>query len=143
MFASNPFQSNRSRNWFSVNWNLFALRLKHKFNNDADFSLQLFGLDAYRKALGYRSNRVSNPDVPNTERDLIIGEFINWGAEARYLNKYTLWNKRNAFLIGAKYYQSKNTGTQGPEVLHQRLILRLQIKNFHTIKISHLIVILI
>ncbi|PTD15251.1 TonB-dependent receptor family protein [Flavobacterium columnare] len=114
MFVNDPFQSNRSRNWFSVNWNLFALRLKHKFNNDADFSLQLFGLDAYRKALGYRSNRVSNPDTPNTERDLIIGEFINWGAEVRYLNKYNLWNRNNAFLIGAKYYQSKNSGIQGP-----------------------------
>jgi hypothetical protein len=29
-----------------VDWNLFALKLEHKFNNDADFSLQLFGLDA-------------------------------------------------------------------------------------------------
>jgi Fe(3+) dicitrate transport protein len=45
----NPTQSNRSRNWFAVDWNLFALKLEHKFNNDADFSLQLFGLDANRK----------------------------------------------------------------------------------------------
>jgi Fe(3+) dicitrate transport protein len=46
MFNQNPTQSNRSRNWFAVDWNLFALKLEHKFNNDADFSLQLFGLDA-------------------------------------------------------------------------------------------------
>jgi hypothetical protein len=26
-----------------------CLKLEHKFNNDADFSLQLFGLDANRK----------------------------------------------------------------------------------------------
>jgi Fe(3+) dicitrate transport protein len=58
----NPTQSNRARNWFAVDWNLFALKLEHKFNNDADFSLQLFGLDANRKTVGYRSNRVSSPD---------------------------------------------------------------------------------
>jgi Fe(3+) dicitrate transport protein len=47
--VQNPTQSNRARNWFAVDWNLFALKLEHKFNNDADFSLQLFGLDANRK----------------------------------------------------------------------------------------------
>ena len=84
MFEEDPKQSNRSRNWFDVNWNLYALRFKHHFQHDADFSLQLFGLNASRKALGYRSNRVSSSDVEGTERDLIIGDFVNWGAEALY-----------------------------------------------------------
>ena len=114
MFNQNPQQSNRTRNWFDVNWNLFALRLKHKFDNNADFSLQLFGLDASRKSVGYRSNRVSNPDVDGTVRDLINGDFVNWGAEARYLQRYKINNNTSAFLIGAKFYQSKNTGIQGP-----------------------------
>lgn len=114
MFEQDPYQSNRERNWFAVDWNLFSLRLKHKFQHNADFSLQLFGLDASRKALGYRSNRVSNPDTPGTERDLILGDFVNWGAEARYLKKYQFFNNSNAFLLGAKYYQSRNTGIQGP-----------------------------
>lgn len=114
MFNQNPTQSNRTRNWFAVNWNLFALKLEHKFNNDADFSLQLFGLDANRKTVGYRSNRVSNPDTEGTVRDLIVGDFVNWGAEARYLKRYTIRDNKSALLIGAKYYQSKNTGLQGP-----------------------------
>ncbi|CAM3891518.1 MULTISPECIES: TonB-dependent receptor domain-containing protein [Flavobacterium] len=114
MFAQNPEQSNRSRNWFKVDWNLFALRFKHHFEHNADFSLQLFGLDASRKALGYRSNRVSNPDTEGTVRDLILGDFVNWGAEARYLKKYKFFGNDNAFLIGAKYYQAKNSGVQGP-----------------------------
>lgn len=114
MFAEDPKQSNRTRNWFDVNWNLFALRFKHHFQHDADFSLQLFGLNASRKALGYRSNRVSNPDTPDTERDLIVGDFVNWGAEARYLKKYNFFGNSNAFLIGGKYYQAKNAGVQGP-----------------------------
>jgi Fe(3+) dicitrate transport protein len=114
MFNENPTQSNRSRNWFAVDWNLFALKLEHKFNNDADFSLQLFGLDASRKAVGYRSNRVSSTDPEGSVRDLIVGDFVNWGAEARYLKRYSIGENRSAFLIGAKYYQSRNTGIQGP-----------------------------
>jgi Fe(3+) dicitrate transport protein len=114
MFNQNPRQSNRTRNWFAVDWNLFALKLEHKFNNDADFSLQLYGLDASRKTVGYRSNRVSSPDVEGTVRDLIVGDFVNWGAEARYLKRYNINDNSSAFLIGAKYYQSNNTGFQGP-----------------------------
>jgi len=114
MFEENPKQSNRSRNWFAVDWNLFALRLKHKFDATSDFSLQLFGLDASRKTVGYRSNRVSSIDSPNTVRDLIVGDFVNWGAETRYLKKYQIKNQTSVFLIGAKYYQSKNSAIQGP-----------------------------
>lgn len=114
MFLDNPKQSNRSRNWFDVNWNLFALRLKHKFDHNADFSLQLFGLDASRKAVGFRENRVNTNDVPGSQRDLLIGNFVNWGAEARYLNRYAIKENSSAFLIGAKYYQSKNSSVQGP-----------------------------
>lgn len=114
MFNQDPTQSNRSRNWFVVNWNLFSLRLEHKFNNDADFSLQLFGLDASRKTVGYRSNRVSSADPEGSVRDLIAGDFVNWGAEARYLKRYSIGENTSAFLIGTKYYQSRNTGLQGP-----------------------------
>ncbi|RZJ53308.1 MAG: TonB-dependent receptor [Flavobacterium sp.] len=114
MFNEDPTQSNRARNWFAVDWNLFALRLKHHFDHGADFSLQLFGLDASRKTVGFRPNRVDNADIPGTVRDLIVGDFVNWGAEARYLKKYTIGSNSNAFLIGAKYYQARNTGLQGP-----------------------------
>ena len=114
MFYSDPTQSNRTRNWFTVNWNLFAVRFKHKFANEADFSLQLFGLDASRKSLGYRPDRVSTPDEPGTVRDLIIGDFVNWGAEARYLQSYSIGENKSTFLLGAKYYQARNTAFQGP-----------------------------
>lgn len=112
-FNENPLQSNRTRNWFAVDWNLFALRLKHKFNEDADFSLQLFGLDASRKALGFRDNRITTADQFK-ERDLIVGDFINWGAEGRFLKKYNLRANKSAFLVGFKYYQAKNSQQQGP-----------------------------
>lgn len=114
MFYENPRQSNRERNWFKVDWNLFALRFKHQFTADANFSLQLFGLDASRKTVGFRPNRIEIPDDKGEARDLISGDFKNWGAEARYLQSYNFGTNKSTFLIGAKYYQSDNSGFQGP-----------------------------
>lgn len=113
MFHQNMLQSNRTRNWFGVNWNLFNLKLEHKFTENANFNVQFFGLNASRQTVGYLSNRVSGAD-PGEGRDLIKGKFVNWGAEAKFLQQYTINNQKSAFLIGAKYYQAQNTGFQGP-----------------------------
>ena len=114
MFYEDIRQSNRTRNWFAVDWNLFALRLNHKFTSRAEFSLQLFGLDATRKSVGFRPNRASTNDIAGSERDLIVGDFVNWGAEARYIQSYDLFKNSSTFLIGGKYYQSDNRAKQGP-----------------------------
>lgn len=113
MFHQNMLQSNRARNWVGVNWNLFNLKLEHKFTENANFNIQFFGLNASRETVGYLSNRVSGAD-PGEGRDLIKGKFVNWGAEAKFLQQYTINNQKSAFLIGAKYYQAQNTGYQGP-----------------------------
>ncbi len=113
-FEEDPTFSNRSRNWFAVDWKLFALRLEHAFSPKTDFSLQLFTLDASRKSVGFRINRVNQADDLNEPRDLIVGDFKNWGAEARLLTHYNLFGKENTFLVGSKYYQSKNSERQGP-----------------------------
>ncbi|MCI4670579.1 MAG: TonB-dependent receptor [Bacteroidia bacterium] len=113
-FYRDPTFSNRERNWFSVNWRLTSLRLEQILNDKSELSLNLFALDASRKALGFRTNRVSQTDDPNEARDLILGDFNNWGAEARYVNRYQLLGTESIFLIGAKYYQSNNFSVQGP-----------------------------
>lgn len=113
MFDSSPFQSNRSRNWFGLNWLLYNLKLEHKFNLNSNFSLNFFGLNATRNALGFRTNRVDQVDS-NKERDLIKGEFQNFGLESRYLHKYNFKNKKSVFLLGFKFYKSNNDSQQGP-----------------------------
>ena len=113
MFNQNPYQSNRSRNWFALSWFLYNLKFEHSFSSDSNFSLNLFGLDAERNALGFRSNRVSQID-PNQERDLIKGDFKNIGVELRWLKRYELANFKSVFLIGSKYYNSDNSSQQGP-----------------------------
>ena len=113
MFNENPLQSNRARNWFSVNWLLYNLKLNHRINNYITQSLNVFALDADRSALGYRSNRVDQLD-PMIERDLIQGYFNNWGAEYKFLNKRDILGIKTGNLIGIKLYQSNNVNIQGP-----------------------------
>ncbi|MEM9647515.1 MAG: TonB-dependent receptor [Bacteroidota bacterium] len=113
-FLEDPSFSNRDRNWFNVDWKLFSLRLDHRFSPKTDFSLNLFTLDATRNALGFRTNRVSQPDDPNEPRELLQDNFQNWGAEGRLLTRYKLKEKDAVLLLGAKYYQSDNDQRQGP-----------------------------
>ena len=113
MFLEDPLQSNRSRNWFKVNWKLYNLKLNYKPSENNHHTLSIFGLDAERFALGYRSNRVAQID-PMLERDLIKGEFNNIGLEYKRLVKRKWRNIRTANLFGLKFYKSNNTSMQGP-----------------------------
>jgi Fe(3+) dicitrate transport protein len=112
MFNENPRQTNRARNWFKVNWNLFALHFDHKFSASSEFNLRVFHLSAYRYSVGFRPNRVATID-DNSERDLIKGDFNNWGAEARFLKKYAIGNVQSVLLVGSRFYNGFNHSTQG------------------------------
>lgn len=112
MFYTDMFQSNRNRNWFRVDWNIVNLKYQHLFEDNTRFSIQAFGLKAQRVALGFRSHRVSDID-PGSERDLLIGDFLNWGSEARLIHPYRISNQLNTLLLGVKYYQSRNHSKQG------------------------------
>ncbi|PID71118.1 MAG: TonB-dependent receptor [Flavobacteriales bacterium] len=118
MFYENPQQSNRNRNWFKVNWNLWAVKFKHDFSEKTAATLNLFGLNASRKALGYRTVPINAVDeIENgtyiKNRDLIVGNYKNWGAEARFLSNYNLLNTSHTFLVGAKFYNAHNSERQG------------------------------
>ncbi|GAB3943763.1 TonB-dependent receptor [Spirosoma harenae] len=112
MFRENPRQSNRERNWFKVNWTMPALHFDHKFNSNHEVNLRVFGLYAHRYSLGFRPNRVASID-DNSERDLIKGDFQNWGTEARYLKRYYLGKKQAVLLAGGRYYHGFNHSLQG------------------------------
>jgi len=113
MFNQNPFQSNRARNWFELKWLLYNIKLDHKFSNKTNFTVNFFGLNSQRNALGIRYNRVDQIDS-GEERDLIKGDFNNYGFESRILHNYNFLNKKSIFLFGLKYYKSNNTSVQGP-----------------------------
>lgn len=126
-FKLDPSYSNRDRNWFEVNWNLYSLKLEHEVSSSTDFSLNVFGLNASRNAVGFRgdvTNPNSNPITDIDEqasdgsyvspRDLIRGDFNNWGVESRLLTRYSLGKHQSVFLIGSKFYQANNKSMQGP-----------------------------
>ena len=113
MFNTDPYQSNRSRNWFYLNWLLYNFKLNHKFSDKSSFLFNFFGLKADRNSIGFRTNRVDQID-PIEERDLIKGSFNNFGFEARYLKNYELLKKNSFFVLGIKFYKSKTLSIQGP-----------------------------
>lgn len=113
-FYEDPTFSNRNRNWFKVDWKLASLNFEHAFSHKTKLSVLAFGLDASRKSVGFRTNRVSQQDDLDAPRDLILGNFNNWGTEIRLLNRYQIGQKNAVLLIGSKWYQSKNTAVQGP-----------------------------
>ena len=115
MFNENPYQSNRKRNWFNLDWFLYNFKLESALNENTSLSINFFGLNAKRKSLGFRSNRVDQID-PLQERDLIFGDFNNFGLESKLLTKFKILNKKSIFLLGFKYYNSNNTGEQGPGI---------------------------
>ena len=112
MFIEDPLQSNRNRNWFKVNWLLYNIKLRYEPSKRTLHTLNLFALDAERYALGYRSNRVAQED-PMQERDLIHGDFNNFGAEYKILLKEKIKSIRTASLLGFKLYKSNNKSQQG------------------------------
>ncbi len=126
-FLEDPRQSYRTRNWFAVNWNLFNIKLNHEFSENVNGTLSVFALDASRKAIGFRTNpldenaNIFEIDSDETdgfgnfdfERDLLVGTFKNFGAEARIITKYTLNNQPSVLLLGSKFYKADNASQQG------------------------------
>jgi Fe(3+) dicitrate transport protein len=112
MFKENPRQSNRSRNWFSVDWNLLDLEWEHQFTSRTKFNARVFSLIAERQSLGFRP---PNPSVPDdgTEREMIGGDFRNIGAEFRFMHQHNLFKKANVLLVGARAYRGFNHNRQG------------------------------
>ena len=106
MFAVNPFQSNRERNWFKVDWLLYNLKWSHKISNKSNLTFNFFGLNASRKSVGYRVRRVDLPDTGEA-RELLIGDFNNFGLETRFLSSYAILGKKATYLIGSKYIQGR------------------------------------
>ena len=87
-FEQNPRQSKRSRNWFHVNWNLSALNLDYRLSDKTKINVRNFLLLAQRQALG-ELGPINRPD-PLRARNLINGEYRNFGNETRLIHRYTI-----------------------------------------------------
>lgn len=110
-FQNTPFISKRARNWFAVDWNLWAINFDHEFTSKTKLNIKLFGLDASRKSLGYlgQINRID----PMEERNLIVGEFKNIALESRLLKLYDIKEQAQALLFGFRLYRGYSNNKQG------------------------------
>lgn len=126
-FEANPNFSNRARNWFDVDWNLYSARLDHEFTKDTKASFQLSYLDASRKSVGFRGDPTQLNQNPITAldeqdvdggyilpRDIINGTFKNVAIESKLIHTRDILSKSVTTLVGNKIYISNNTSDQGP-----------------------------
>jgi Fe(3+) dicitrate transport protein len=111
LFKSDARQSVRNRNWFKVNWNLFALTITHKLSLATQLNIRNFGLLAQRQSLG-NLERINVVDF-NQKRTLIDGQFKNTGSEIRLLHRYKSGKQSNLLLAGVRIYIGRTTALQG------------------------------
>lgn len=112
LFEQDPRQSIRDRNWFQVHWNLLAITAQYNITPNTHLNVRAFGLLAKREALGYLG-QINRTD-PLAERDLISGDFKNFGTEARLLKRYSLVSHLpSTLVVGGRYYQGYSHAVQG------------------------------
>ncbi len=119
-FEENSQASFRTRNWFSIDWNLFSVSVNHAFNDKSKLNFRAFGVVASRDALGFlgspdQADPISNPSSPAylSNRDLISGRFRNFGAEIRQLQRFSIGNQPQVLLVGLRIYRGQTTNSQG------------------------------
>lgn len=112
MFAKDPRQSNRPRNWFAVNWNLMDVEWDYQISPRTRLQTRINGLIATRDAIGFRPNRPSQPDNGGA-RDLLKGEFKNVTFESRFLHRYEIAGMTQNLLVGIRAYKGHGMSVQG------------------------------
>jgi len=117
LFAENPRQSLRSRNWFGTPWNVGALTFDYEFNKDTKLSVKIFGTIAERNSVGVTSG-INNADTFNVllnsfnPRQVDRDWYKNLGGEIRFLKTYNLINQKSTFATGIRVYKGNTTRRQ-------------------------------
>lgn len=112
LFEQNARQSIRNRNWFSVTWAISALHYNWEINRSTTVDVKAFKVGAERLALG-NLEKISRVD-DGKERQLIAGDFNNFGAEIRFLKRYPIGKKMMGILAtGGRYYKGETASKQG------------------------------
>ena len=127
MFAANPRQSTRSRNYFNPIINLVCLSLDNSINSKTQLNVKAYSL------LGQRNMVIANPNLA-TNADTIIkamGSYAprqinrdfyqSYTLDARLIRKYNLFGQESALSAGMKYSnistdrKQSGTGTTGTD----------------------------
>ncbi len=110
-FEEDPRQSNRSRNWFHVDWNLISAKATLYLNQKTQINFSNFGLIASRTSLGNLES-INVLDF-GENRTMIDGGFNNVGNETRIVHRYMIGKQEQSFLAGIRLYRGYSTARQG------------------------------
>lgn len=111
-FKEDPSISSRARNWFTVNWNLAALKVDYLFSENTRLNWRTYTLQGGRKALGILSY-INRPDNGGN-RDLQADRYNNIGSELRFIHRYKIsGNNKSTFLAGSRLYRGLTFRRQG------------------------------
>lgn len=111
-FDQDPRQSKRTRNWFDVNWDLTASIWNIRLSPNVKLNNRTFFLSAHRFAVG-NLGRIDRVDNLTTNRNLLKGNYNNWGNEFRVIFNYPLFGLPSVLLVGNRYYQGQTDQQQG------------------------------
>lgn len=111
-FAANPRQSHRTRNWFGVPWNIFAINFDTKVSAHFDVNVKAFGLIGERNSVGFtKAADIEDAIDPLTNlyenRRVDSDTYKNIGIENRNLYRYQLGKTKQNLAFGFRLYQAK------------------------------------
>jgi len=117
MFAVNPRQSVRARNWFSTPWNLLSVSMDYSINNNINLNVKTFAVLAERNSVGYtKSINIQDSINPSTlqynPRQVDCDSYENYGAEARLLLNYKLGKTKQILATGVRYFRGETNRNQ-------------------------------
>jgi Fe(3+) dicitrate transport protein len=116
-FEANPRQSFRSRNWFGVPWNIFAVNFDAKVNPNFDVNVKAFGLIGERNSVGFTKaaniEDIINPTTNNFANRRVDRDYYkNIGLENRNIYKYKLGKIKNNLAFGVRLYKANTQRVQ-------------------------------
>lgn len=111
MFADDPSQSVRSRNWFSVNWNVASVQIDAILDTLTTLRTQFSGMVSSRTALG-NLNRITMADLGGP-RTMIDGGFVNLCNETTITRDIPLFGNTSAIAAGIRLFKGNTTQQQG------------------------------
>jgi Fe(3+) dicitrate transport protein len=111
-FKENPRKSSRSRNWFGVPWNIFAVNFDRKVNANFDVNVKAFGLIGERNSVGFTKaanieDAISTTTHQYENRRVDSDLYKNIGVENRNLYRYKLGKTTQNLAFGMRLYQAK------------------------------------
>ena len=111
-FKENPRKSSRSRNWFGVPWNIFAVNFDTKVNANFDVNVKAFGLIGERNSVGFTKaadieDAISTTTYQYENRRVDSDLYKNIGVENRNLYRYKLGKTTQNLAFGMRLYQAK------------------------------------